>query len=56
MVRSALVFLSIAFIAAIFAFGGVPNPAAELAQVVFYVFLVLFVGVLTRGMMSPRTR
>lgn len=43
MLRLAIGFLIIALIAAFFRFGGIAATATELAKIVFFVFLVLFV-------------
>ncbi|HEV2973234.1 MAG TPA: DUF1328 domain-containing protein [Pirellulales bacterium] len=52
----AAVFFVVAIIAAVFGFGGIAVGAAEIAKVLFFVFLVLFVislvfGGLRRGPM-----
>jgi uncharacterized membrane protein YtjA (UPF0391 family) len=44
------VFLVIALIAALFGFGGVAGTAMYFAQILFFVFLVLFVVSLVFGM------
>ncbi|MFW8594103.1 DUF1328 domain-containing protein [Cribrihabitans neustonicus] len=38
----ALVFLAIAIVSGIFGFGGVATASAGIAQILFFVFLVLF--------------
>jgi len=38
----ALTFLVIALIAAVFGFGGIASASAGIAQILFFVFLVLF--------------
>jgi uncharacterized membrane protein YtjA (UPF0391 family) len=43
MLSWALLFLVIALIAALFGFGGIAGGAATIAQVLFFIFLVLFV-------------
>lgn len=43
MLRWAMIFLVIAIIAAIFGFGGIVAGAVEIAKIIFYIFLVLFV-------------
>jgi uncharacterized membrane protein YtjA (UPF0391 family) len=50
----ALTFLVIAIIAAIFGFGGIAGTAAGIAQVLFYIFIAIFVisllfGLVRRG-------
>ncbi|MFW5682100.1 MAG: DUF1328 domain-containing protein [Phycisphaeraceae bacterium] len=39
----ALAFFIIAIIAAVFGFGGIAEGATDIAQILFFVFLVLFV-------------
>ena len=43
MIRWVITFLVSALIAAVFGFGGIAAGAAEIAKVIFYLFLVLFV-------------
>ncbi|MFP3384910.1 MULTISPECIES: DUF1328 domain-containing protein [Tritonibacter] len=40
----ALTFLVIALIAAVFGFGGIASASAGIAQILFFIFLVLFVA------------
>jgi len=49
MLRWALIFLVIAIIAGIFGFTGVEQASATIAQWLFGIFLVLFVGALLIG-------
>jgi len=54
MLYYALVFFIVAIVAALFGFGGIAAGAVEIAKVLFFIFLVLFVvslvvGVLRRG-------
>ena len=39
----ALVFLVVALVAALFGFGGIASASAGFAQILFFIFLVLFV-------------
>jgi len=50
MLQYAAVFFVIALIAAIFGFTGIAVGAAEIAKVLFFIFLVLFVISLLVGM------
>ena len=50
MLHYAAVFFVIAIVAAIFGFGGIAVGAAEIAKVLFFIFLVLFVASLVMGM------
>jgi uncharacterized membrane protein YtjA (UPF0391 family) len=47
-------FFVIAIIAAIFGFGGIASGAADIAKVLFFVFLVVFFISLITGLMSGR--
>ena len=49
MLRWAITFLIIALIAAIFGFGGIAEGATDIAQVLFFIFIVLFVISLIAG-------
>jgi len=49
----ALVFFIVAMIAAVFGFGGIAAGATTIAQILFVVFLVLFVISLVGGMRRP---
>lgn len=44
MLHYAVVFFIVALIAAIFGFGGIATASAGIAQILFVVFLVLFIG------------
>lgn len=50
MLKWAFVFLLIAIVAGIFGFGDVEAASATIAQVLFGIFLVLFVGALALGL------
>jgi len=50
MLHYAVVFLVIALIAALFGFGGIATGAVEIAKVLFFIFLVLFVVSLIVGL------
>ncbi len=43
MLRWSVIFLIVAIIAAVFGFGGIAAGAAEIAKILFYLFLVLFI-------------
>jgi len=49
MLRWAIIFAIIAIIAGIFGFGGISEGAADIARVLFFIFLVGFVLVLIFG-------
>ncbi len=44
MLRYAIIFLAIALLAALFGFGGIAGAAAGIAKILFWVFVVLFLG------------
>lgn len=50
----ALVFFIIAIIAALFGFGGIAATASGIAQILFYIFLVLFLVALIFSLLSGR--
>jgi uncharacterized membrane protein YtjA (UPF0391 family) len=50
MLSWALIFFVIAIIAAIFGFGGIASAAAGFAQILFFLFVVLFVVSLIMGL------
>ncbi len=50
MLRFAVIFLVIAIIAAVFGFGGIAAGATEIAKILFYIFVVLFVVSLIFGL------
>src|SRR6185503_11429858 len=51
MLHYTIVFLVIALIAALFGFGGIAAGAVEIAKILFFVFLVLFLVSLVAGLM-----
>ena len=55
MLRWAIIFLIVAIIAAIFGFGGIAATATGIAQILFYIFLVLFLISLIFGLMGGRS-
>jgi uncharacterized membrane protein YtjA (UPF0391 family) len=55
MLRYAAVFFIIAVIAAVFGFGGIAAGAVEIAKILFFIFLVLFVVSLVAGLLRRGT-
>jgi uncharacterized membrane protein YtjA (UPF0391 family) len=51
MLYYAALFFVIAMVAALFGFGGIAAGAVEIAKILFFVFLVLFVVSLVAGLM-----
>ena len=54
MLRYAAVFLVIALVAALLGFTGIAAGAVEIAKILFFVFLLLFVVSLIAGLMRRR--
>ena len=54
MLRWAVVFFIISIIAAIFGFGGVANAASDIAQVLFFIFIVIFAVMLVAGLVAGK--
>jgi uncharacterized membrane protein YtjA (UPF0391 family) len=50
----ALVFLVVSLVAALFGFGGIAATAAGIAQILFYIFIVLFLATLITGLLISR--
>jgi uncharacterized membrane protein YtjA (UPF0391 family) len=55
MLSWALTFLVLAIIAAVFGFGGIAAGATQIAQILFFIFLVMFVVSLVTGGLRGRT-
>ena len=51
MLQAAAVFFIIAIIAAIFGFGGIAAGATEIAKILFFIFLIVFIFSLIMGLM-----
>ena len=49
MLKWALTFFVVAIIAAIFGFTDIAHGAAAIAKIIFFIFLVLFIGALILG-------
>jgi uncharacterized membrane protein YtjA (UPF0391 family) len=54
MLRLAIAFFVIALLAALFGFGGIASASAGIAQILFFIFLVLFVLALVVGLFRGR--
>ena len=54
MLRWALIFFVVAIIAAVFGFGVISTGAMDIARILFFLFLVLFVVSLVIGLVSGR--
>jgi|TARA_R100000231_G_scaffold90534_1_gene68395 uncharacterized membrane protein YtjA (UPF0391 family) len=55
MLRLALAFFIVAIIAAVFGFGGIAAGAASIAQILFFLFVVLFLIALVVGLIRGRS-
>jgi uncharacterized membrane protein YtjA (UPF0391 family) len=55
MLRLALAFFIVAIIAALFGFGGIAAGAASIAQILFFLFVVLFLIALVVGLVRGRS-
>ncbi|HXP12083.1 MAG TPA: DUF1328 domain-containing protein [Stellaceae bacterium] len=55
MLRLALFFLVISLVAAVFGFTGIAVVAADLARLLFFIFIVLFLVLLVAGLMVGST-
>jgi uncharacterized membrane protein YtjA (UPF0391 family) len=55
MLNWALTFLVVALIAAVLGFGGIAGSAVEIAKIIFYVAIALFVISAVVGMISGRS-
>ncbi len=50
----AIAFLVIALIAALFGFGGIASASAGIAQIIFFVFIALFVNAMIKRVVRGR--
>jgi uncharacterized membrane protein YtjA (UPF0391 family) len=55
MLRWAAIFLIIALIAALFGFTDIASASASIAQVLFGIFLILFLGAVVLGLVAARS-
>jgi uncharacterized membrane protein YtjA (UPF0391 family) len=55
MLRWALIFLVVAIIAAVFGFGNISAAATDIAKILFFVFLVVFLVTLVLGLVKGKT-
>lgn len=54
MLRWALIFFVISIVAAIFGFGGISEATAGIAQILFYIFIGIFVVMLVIGLVAGK--
>jgi uncharacterized membrane protein YtjA (UPF0391 family) len=55
MLRLALFFLVVSLVAALFGFGGIAAAAADIARILFFIFIVIFLVLLVAGLMAGST-
>ena len=55
MLRLALFFLIVSLVAAVFGFGGVAAASADIARILFFIAIVVFVVLLVAGLMAGST-
>jgi uncharacterized membrane protein YtjA (UPF0391 family) len=55
MLRLALFFLVVSIIAAVFGFGGIAAASADIARILFFIFIVVFLVLLVAGLMAGST-
>jgi uncharacterized membrane protein YtjA (UPF0391 family) len=55
MLRLALFFLIVSIVAAVFGFGGVAAASADIARILFFIAIVVFVVLLVAGLMAGST-
>jgi uncharacterized membrane protein YtjA (UPF0391 family) len=55
MLRLALFFLVVSIVAAIFGFGGLAAASADIARILFFITVVVFVVLLIAGLMAGST-
>ena len=55
LLKWALIFFIISIIAAIFGFGGISAAAADIARILFFIAIVIFVVLLVAGLMAGST-
>jgi uncharacterized membrane protein YtjA (UPF0391 family) len=54
MLRWAAIFFVISIVAALLGFGGIAEGAADIAKVLFYIFLAVFVVLLVLGLVAAK--
>ncbi|MFL5251602.1 MAG: DUF1328 domain-containing protein [Rhodopila sp.] len=55
MLRLALFFLVVSIVAAVFGFGGISAASADIARILFFITIVIFVVLLVVGLMAGST-
>lgn len=55
MLRWALIFFIVAIIAAVFGFGGIAAGATDIARILFFIFLIVFLVSLIMGLVRGKS-
>jgi uncharacterized membrane protein YtjA (UPF0391 family) len=55
MLKLALFFLVVSIIAAVFGFGGIAAASADIARILFFLAIIIFVVLLVAGLMAGST-
>ena len=55
MLRLALFFLVVSLVAALFGFGGIAAASADVARILFFIAIVIFLVLLVAGLMAGST-
>jgi uncharacterized membrane protein YtjA (UPF0391 family) len=55
MLRLALFFFVVSLVAALFGFGGISAASADIARILFFIAIVIFVVLLVAGLMAGST-
>jgi uncharacterized membrane protein YtjA (UPF0391 family) len=55
LLKWALIFFLISIVAAIFGFGGIAAASADMARILFYIFVVIFLLLLVLGLLAARS-
>jgi uncharacterized membrane protein YtjA (UPF0391 family) len=55
MLRLAIFFLVVSLVAALFGFGGIAAASADIARILFFIFIVIFLVLLVAGLMAGST-
>ena len=55
MLRLALFFLVVSLVAALFGFGGISAASADIARILFFIAIVIFLVLLVAGLMAGST-
>ncbi len=54
LLKWALIFFLISIVAAVFGFGGIAAASADIARILFYIFIVIFLVLLVAGLLIAR--